>query len=134
MTPADFTLSAVPLRGPLAPIVGMLGEEDRVGADAGSYGVWFGVIITRDDRDQPMPGWVWLYGNVWVLTPKALLCCVDLTTSPAARSAVVAWLASQGHTDAGKDDSALLSALRHVCGLPPAPPAVDDCGTGAIPF
>ena len=131
--PSDFPLSAVPLRGPIAPIAGMLSEDDRVGADAGSYGVWHGVIIARDDRDTP-PGWVWLYGNVWVLTPRTLLCCVDLTTSPAARSAVVAWLASQGHTDAGASDTALLDALRAVCGLPPAPPEVDDRDTDDIPF
>ncbi len=55
-------------------------------------------------------------------------------TSPAARSAVVVWLEEQGYTDAGVSDAALLSALRHVCGLPPAPPSVDPCDDDDIPF
>jgi hypothetical protein len=74
---------------------------------------------------------------LWGLTPEGFdedgyFCpAVDLTR-PDWRSAVVAWLASQGHADAGASDAALLIALRHVCGLPPAP-ASESCDALAEP-
>ena len=58
-------------------------------------------------------------------------------TRPEWRSAVVAWLAAQGHTDAGASDAALLSALRAVCGLPAVVPDDSpdtDTDTNDIPF
>ncbi len=137
MTPSDFTLDAVPLRGPLAPIADLLSDGDGVYVDAGDGEGWWARI---GDPPAPMPrqpreGWVWTdAGWSWIQAPIARLTTVDLVTSPAARSAVVAWLAAQGHTDAGASDAALLSALRAVCGLPPAPPAVDSTDTDDIPF
>ena len=101
MTPADFTLSAVPLRGPLAPIAVLWGLAPEGFDDEGYY-----------------------------------CCAVDLTR-PEWRSAVVAWLAAQGHTDAGASDAALLSALRAVCGLPAVVPDDSpdtDTDTNDIPF
>ena len=141
MTPADFTLSAVPLRGPLAPIAEMLSDGDGVFVDAGDGGWWARI----GDPPAPMPrqpreGWVWTdAGWSWIQAPIARLTTVDLVTSPAARSAVVAWLASQGHTDAGASDAALLSALRAVCGLPAvvpddSPDTDTDTDTNDIPF
>ena len=130
---ADFTLSAVPLRGPLAPIAALLGEGDYVITEAHpDRGVWRGPITARDDRPSA-PGWVWLDCLVWVWVPLSRLDSVDLVTSPAARAATVAWLEEQGHTAAYRSDEALLIALRHVCGLPPAPPSVDR-DTDDIPF
>jgi hypothetical protein len=129
----DFDLSAVPLRGPLAPIAGMLSDGDGVlvrHADGG----WLGRIGMPDRPRYTEAGWAWVdAGGCWLHVPISRLDSVDLVASPAARGAVVAWLASQGHADAGKDDAALLSALRHVCGLPPAP-ASESCDTEDIPF
>lgn len=133
MSAADFTLSAVPLRGPLAPLAALLGEGDYVITEAHpDRGVWRGPITARDDRPSA-PGWVWLDCLVWVWVPLSRVDAVDLVTSPAARSAVVAWLASQGHADAGKDDAALLNALRAVCGLPAVVPPT-DCDDDHIPL
>ena len=130
---ADFTLSAVPLRGPLAPIAALLGEGDYVITEAHpDRGVWRGPITARDDRPSA-PGWVWLDCLVWVWVPISRLDSADLVTSPAARSAAVAWLASQGHADVGASDAALLSALRAVCGFPAVVPPV-DCDDDPIPF
>jgi hypothetical protein len=70
----------------------------------------------------------------WFYAPRSRICDVDLTTSPAARDTIVTWLAAQGHADAGASDAALLSALRAICGLPPAPPSVDSTDTDDIPF
>ena len=137
MTPADFPLSAVPLRGPLAPIAALLSDGDGVFVDAGDGEGWWARI---GDPPAPMPrqpreGWAWTdAGWSWIQAPIARLTAADLVTSPAARSAVVAWLEEQGHTDAGASDAALLSALRAVCGLPAAAPSVDDCDTDDIPF
>lgn len=111
MNTDDFTLSAVPLRGPLAPIAALLGDGDGVLLDTGNDDGWWGRIGT----------------------PPGRLDSVDLVTSPAARSATVMWLEEQGYTAAHRSDEALLIALRHVCGLPPAPPPV-DCDTDDIPF
>jgi hypothetical protein len=124
----DFDLSAVPLRGALAPIVGMLSDGDGVFVDAGDGEGWRAQVIVDPSAS---PGWVVVsaHGQRCLCSPDAV--SVDLATSPAARSAVVAWLASQGHADAGASDAALLSALRHVCGLPPAP-ASESCDD--IPF
>ena len=97
MTPADFTLSAVPLRGPIAPLAVLWGLAPEGFDDEGYY-----------------------------------CCAVDLTR-PEWRSAVVAWLAAQGHTDAGASDAALLSALRAVCGLPAVWPA-ERYSDDDIPF
>ncbi len=113
----DFTLDAVPLRGPLAPIAGMLSEGDTVITDDSASGVWRGPITDREDRPIE-EGWVWLDCLVWVWVPISRLAAVDLVTSPTARSAVVAWLEGQGYTAAYQSDAALLNALRHVCGLP----------------
>ena len=132
MTPDDFTLSAVPLRGPLAPFAAMLGDGDGVLLDIGEDTGWWGRVRARPDKAQ-RDGAVWIESWCWCHTPITRLDSVDLVTSPAARSAVVAWLAAQGHTDAGASDAALLSALRAVCGLPPAPPSVDR-DTDDIPF
>jgi hypothetical protein len=137
MTPSDFTLDAVPLRGPLAPIAALLGDGDGVFVDAGDGEGWWARI---GDPPAPMPrqpreGWVWTdAGWCWLQAPISRLTAADLVTSPAARSAVVAWLEEQGYTAAYRGDEALLIALRHVCGLPPAPPSVDDCDTDDIPF
>ena len=90
MTPADFTLDAVPLRGALAPLAVLWGLAPEGFDEDGYY--CHAVDLTRPD---------------W-------------------RSAVVAWLASQGHTNAGASDAALLSALRAVCGLPAVVPADTD--------
>ena len=98
MTPADFTLSAVPLRGPIAPLAVLWGLAPEGFDDEGYY-----------------------------------CCAVDLTR-PEWRSAVVAWLEEQGYTAAYRSDEALLIALRHVCGLPPAPPSVDACDDDDILF
>jgi len=98
VTPADFTLSAVPLRGPLAPLAVLWGLAPEGFDEEGYY------------------------------------CrAVDLTR-PEWRSVVVAWLEEQGYTAAYRSDEALLIALRHVCGLPPAPPSVDDFDDDDIPF
>ena len=115
---ADFTLSAVPLRGPLAPLAALLGDGDGVLLDGAEWGAWWGRIGTPPETRFTEPGWVWVEAWCWCYAPLTRLDSVDLTTSSAARSAVVAWLASQGHTDAGESDAALLNALRAVCGLP----------------
>ena len=133
MTPDDFTLSAVPLRGPLAPIAALLGDGDGVLLDGGDMGAWWGRIGTPSATRFTEPGWVWVEVWCWCYAPISRLDSVDLVTSPAARSAVVAWLEEQGYTDAGASDAVLLNALRAVCGLPPAPPSV-DCDTDDIPF
>ena len=125
-----FTLGCVPMVGALAPIADLVSVGDFVFVDAGDNGVWGGVITDRPAAS----GWCWLDGAVWFLTPRSRVDTVNLRKSSAARSAVVAWLASQGHTDAGTSDAALLSALRAVCGLLPAPPAVDSTDTDDIPF
>ncbi len=94
-------------------------------------GAWRGRITAREGRSVAL-GWLWLgCETAWFHTPRSRICDVDLTRSPAARGAVVAWLEEQGYADAGKDDAALLGALRHVCGLPPAP-ASENCDD--IPF
>lgn len=133
MSLADFTLSAVPLRGPLAPLAALLGEGDYVITEAHpDRGVWRGPITARDDRPSA-PGWVWLDCLVWVWVPLTRLDSVDLATSPAARSAAVAWLKDQGYPAVNWSDEALLIALRHVCGLPAVVPPV-DCDDDDIPF
>ena len=121
---ADFTLSAVPLRGPLAPIAALLSDGDGVLLDAGNDDGWWGRIATPPDDKITRSGWVWVEVWCWCYAPISRLDSVDLVTSPAARSAAVAWLASQGHADAGASDAVLLNALRAVCGLPPAPPVL----------
>ena len=133
MTPDDFPLDAVPLRGPLTPIAAMLGDGDGVLLDIGKDAGWWGRVRARPDKAQ-RDGFVWVEAWCWCHAPLARLDSVDLLTSPAARSAVVAWLEEQGYTAAYRSDEALLIALRHVCGLPPAPPSVDDCDTEDIPF
>ncbi len=135
MTPDDFTLSAVPLRGPLAPIAALLSDGDSVFVDRGEGEGWWAQV---DMSPESLARARW----VWTQSPEEgpqcvrvmFLSAVNLVTSPAARSAVVAWLEEQGYADAGASDTALLDALRAVCGLPPAPPAVDDCDTDDIPF
>ena len=124
MTPADFTLSAVPLRGPLAPLAALLVDGDGVLLDIGEDTGWWGRIGTPPGDKTTRSGWVWVESWCWCHTPICRLDSVDLVTSPAARSAAVAWLASQGHADAGASDAVLLNALRAVCGLPPAPPVL----------
>jgi len=135
VTPTDFTLSAVPLRGPLAPIAGMLSTDDLVFVDRSEgEGWWAQVDMSPQARADPR----WVLTNSDAEGPQCVsvahLAAVNLATSPAARSAVVAWLEEQGYTAAYRSDEALLIALRHVCGLPPAPPSVDDCDTDDIPF
>lgn len=133
MSPADFTLRRVSLSGALAPLRDLLGEGDLVVVDVEHSGAWRGRIAAREGHSVAL-GWLWLdCPMVWFYTPRARICDVDLTRSPAARSAAVAWLASQGHTDAGKDDAALLNALRAVCGRPAVVPPV-DCDDDDIPF
>jgi len=132
VTPADFTLSAVPLRGHLAPIAALLSDGDGVLLDVDGGG-WWGRVRVLPDKAQH-DGVLWVEAWCWCHTPITRLDSVDLVTSPAARSAVVAWLASQGHTDAGASDTALLNALRAVCGLSPAPPEVDPRDDDDIPF
>ena len=135
MTPDDFPLSAVPLCGPLAPIAALLSDGDNVYVDRGEGEGWWAQI---DMSPGALTRALW----VWTKSPEEgpqcvramFLAAVNLTTSPAARSAVVAWLEEQGYTAAYRSDEALLIALRHVCGLPPAPPSVDDCDTDDIPF
>ena len=129
MTPDDFTLSAVPLRGPLAPIAGMLSDGDGVYVDAGDGEGWWARI---GDPPAPMPrqpreGWVWTdAGWSWIQAPIARLTTVDLVTSPAARSAVVAWLASQGYADAGTSDAKSDVIIVPPYGQPVPPPPPPD--------
>ena len=52
MTPADFTLDAVPLRGPLAPIAALLGDGDGVLLDIGEDTGWWGRVRARPDKAQ----------------------------------------------------------------------------------
>lgn len=135
MTPSDFTLSAVPLRGPLAPIAGMLSTDDLVFVDRSEgEGWWAQVDMSPQARADPR----WVLTNSDAEGPQCVsvahLAAVNLATSPAARDTIVTWLAAQGHADAGASDAALLSALRAICGLPPAPPAVDGTDTDDIPF
>jgi len=122
----DFDLSAVPLRGPLAPIAALLSDGDGVLVVHTEGGDW-GRIGAPDRPRLCEPGWIWVdVGWCWLYAPRAHLDSVDLVTSPAARSAVVAWLEEQGYTAAYRSDEALLIALRAVCGLPPAP-ASESC-------
>ena len=135
MTPDDFTLSAVPLRGPLAPIAALLSDGDSVFVDRGEGEGWWAQV---DMSPESLARARW----VWTQSPEEgpqcvrvmFLSAVNLVTSPAARSAVVAWLASQGHTDAGTSDAALLNALRAVCGLPPAVWPAELYSDDDIPF
>lgn len=129
---ADFTLSAVPLRGPLAPIAALLGVSDVVLLECGNFGEWWSKIEALHPKVTER-GWVWVNVWCWCRMPRSHILAVNLVTSPAARSAVVAWLEEHGHTAAYQSDEALLIALRHVCGLPPAPPSVDR-NTDDIPF
>jgi len=122
----DFDLSAVPLRGPLAPIAALLSDGDGVLLDIGEDTGWWGRIGTPPGDKIRREGWVWVEAWCWCHTPITRLDSVDLVTSPAARSAVVAWLEEQGYTAAYRSDEALLIALRAVCGLPPAP-ASESC-------
>ena len=124
-----FTLGCVPMVGALAPIADLVSVGDFVFVDAGDNGVWGGVITDRPAAS----GWCWLDGAVWFLTPRSRVDTVNLRKSSAARSAVVAWLEEQGHTDAGASDAALLNALRAVCGLPAVWPA-ERYSDDDIPF
>ena len=137
MTPADFTLRRVPCSGALAPLRDLVGEGDLVCVEVVPGGAWRGRITAREGRTVAL-GWLWLGCEMaWFCAPRSRICDVDLTRSPAARSAVVAWLAAQGHTDAGASDAALLSALRAVCGLPAVVPDDSpdtDTDTNDIPF
>ena len=133
---ADFTLSAVPLRGPLAPIAALLSDGDGVlvrHADSGSWGR-IGDPPSLTPR-QPREGWAWVdVGWCWLHAPLSRLDSVDLVTSPGARAAVVTWLEEQGYPAVDWSDETLLISLRHAYGLPPAPPSVDAYDDDDIPF
>ena len=133
MTPADFALSAVPLRGALAPLAALLSDGDGVLLDIGEDAGWWGRIGTPPGDKTTRSGWVWVEAWCWCHTPITRLDSVDLVTSPAARSAAVAWLEAQGYTDVGASDAVLLNAMRAVCGFPAVVPPV-DCDDDPIPF
>ncbi len=127
----NFTLRRVPCTGALAPLRDLVGEGDLVCVEVDLSGAWRGWITAREGHSVAL-GWLWLGCEMaWFYTPRSRICDVDLTRSPGARSAVVAWLEEHGYTAAYRSDEALLIALRHVCGLPPAP-ALESCDD--IPF
>ncbi len=88
MTPADFTLDAVPLRGPLAPIAALLGDGDGVLLDIGEDTGWWGRVRARPDKAQ-RDGALWIESWCWCHAEISRLDSVDLVTSPAAASPTI---------------------------------------------